>query len=155
LIGANVSVVTASPDRASADAVEPHTPTDAGPLFDDRFAPDRCGLYRFERNGLTRLVAVNRPVAREPAAVVFSGPSPARMTDRASARSWLLGAILLLLAVEGWLAGRGAERFLRASALTSTNPLAGRRRILLGARVATMLLVAAALIGLPIPAPDR
>jgi uncharacterized protein YegL len=155
LIGAKVSVATVSADRASAGTESPRAPTATGTAFDDRFVPDRCGLYRFERDGLTRLMAVNRPAVREPPIAVSSDTSTSRMTDRAPARSWLLAAILLLLAVEGWGAGRGTERFLRASALASGNPLAGRRRILLAARVVTLLLVAAALFGLPIPVPDR
>src|SRR5262249_34336972 len=61
LIGANVSVVTVSADHALAGTVPPRAPTATGTAFDDRFIPDRCGLYRFERSGLTRLVAVNRP----------------------------------------------------------------------------------------------
>jgi hypothetical protein len=154
LTGANVSVVTVSADRTRDDVEAARVPTAAGWALADRFVPDRCGLYRFERNGLTRLVAVNRP-AHEPLLVVAAEASTSTMTDRGPARSWLLAAILALLAAEGWLAGRGTERFLRASALASGNPLAARRRILLTARVAALLLVAAALIGLPIPVPDR
>jgi Mg-chelatase subunit ChlD len=155
LIGADVGLVTVSTDRAPADTGAARVPTAAGSAVDDGFVPDRSGLYRLERNGLTRLVAVNRPAARERPVVASSDATASRMTDRGPVRSWLLGAMILLFAVEGWLAGRGTERFLRASALARGNPLAGRRRILLAARVATLLLVAAALIGLPIPAPDR
>jgi uncharacterized protein YegL len=77
------------------------------------------------------------------------------MTDRLPVRWWLLAAILVLLVIEGWLAGRGTERFLWLAALAYGNPLARRRRLLLAARLMTLLLVAAALAGVPILVLDR
>jgi Mg-chelatase subunit ChlD len=151
LIGAEVSVVSARPDEAAnAEAATP-----AGRAYDDHFVPDRAGLYRFRQNDLTRFVAVNaaardlRPVIATPDSLRSS------MTVLRMARSWLLAALLAVLAVEGWFAGRGTERFLRPAALARGNPLAGRRRLLLAARVATLLLIAAALADMRIPAPDR
>jgi uncharacterized protein YegL len=158
LIGAEVNLVTVRPEQAD-DAKTPSVSAPAGQTYDDQFIPDRTGLYRFKRNGLTQLIAVNAPAARARAIAASpdtsSGAVPSSMTNRLPVRWWPLAAILVLLVIEGWLAGRGTERFLWLTALARGNPLARRRRLLLAARVMTLLLVAAALAGVPIPVPDR
>src|SRR4029077_16552926 len=90
---------------------------------DAQFIPDRAGLYRFKRAGLTQLIAVNAPAASVDA---MAPPDFARsgLTGRLPLRWWLLAAMLALLIAEAWLAGRGPERFLRRAALMRGNPLA-------------------------------
>ncbi|MCC6312959.1 MAG: VWA domain-containing protein [Thermomicrobiales bacterium] len=68
---------------------------------------------------------------------------------------WLLAAVLVLLLVEGFLAGRGAERFLTAQALAPRNPLAGRYRLLLFLRVVTVFLTLLAVLNVALPARER
>jgi uncharacterized protein YegL len=153
LVGGDGSVVTVRTNDIG-DETARRLPS-VGPIYDDQFIPDRSGLYRFERNGLTRLVAVNLPADRENPTDVPPKVSTSRMSSQPPVRSWLLAAMFVILAVEGWFAGRAAERFLRAGSLRSENPLARRRRLLLAARVTTLLLVAAALTGVPIVFPDR
>jgi uncharacterized membrane protein len=138
--------------------VLPAVPRRAGFLphgYDAQFIPDRAGIYRLQRDGLTRFVAVNAaggeavpPDSSVPVAI--SG-----MVDRPPLRWWLLVAVFALLLVEGWLAGRGSERFLWRTALAPSNPLAPRRRLLLAARLAALSLVALAIAGVPLPMPDR
>jgi uncharacterized membrane protein len=145
---AEVHRVTVGPAGTENTQAVPH---------DAPFTPDRAGLYRVKGNGLTRFIAVNAPATRASAVAphdVSPGPR-SRLTDRLPLRWWLLAAMLALLIIEAWLAGRGPERFLRRAALTRGNPLATRRRLLLAARVATLLLVASALAAVPIPLPDR
>src|SRR5262249_47336547 len=129
LIGADMNLVTVR--SAEADGAKtPAVSAPAGQAYDDQFIPDRTGLYRFKRNGLTQLIAVNAPAAR-PRAIAAAPDAPAvpsRMTDRQPVQWWLLAAILVLLVIEGWLAGRGTERFLWLAALVRGNPLARRRR---------------------------
>jgi uncharacterized membrane protein len=166
LLGADVSLVTVRPEDAN-DAkaaglralARPRTTGFLPQGHDEQFIPDRAGLYRFNHNGLTQLVAVNTSVALANAIVAppdaGSGVAPSSLIDRLPIRQWLLASVLVLLIVEGWLAGRGPERFLRRAALARGNPLAARRRLLLAARVATLLFVAAALVGVPLLVPDR
>jgi uncharacterized protein YegL len=158
LIGADVGLLTVRPKEAD-DARTPRVSAPAGQTYDDQFIPDRTGLYRFNRNDLTQLIAVNAPAARARAITASPGASsstvPSSMTDRLPIGSWLLAAILVLFVIEGWLAGRGTERYLWLAALVRGNPLARRRRLLLAARVTTLLLVAAALAGVPILVSDR
>jgi uncharacterized protein YegL len=158
LIGADVGLVTVRPEEAD-DAKTPRVSAPAGQSYDDQFIFDRTGLYRFKRNGLTQVMAVNAPAARARAIAASpdasSGAVPSSMTDHLPLQWLLLTAILVLLVIEGWLAGRGTERFLWVAALARGNPLARRRRFLLAARVTTLLLVAAALAGVPILVPDR
>src|SRR5439155_11735242 len=153
LIGADVNLVTVRPEETLGVSAP------AGQAYDDQFIPDRTGLYRFKRNGLTQLIAVNAPAARARAVAAApdasSGAVPSNMTARLPVRWWLLAAIVVLLVIEGWLAGRGIERFLWLAALARRNPLARRRRLLLAARVTTLLLIAAALAGMPILLSDR
>jgi uncharacterized membrane protein len=122
--------------------------------FDAGFIPDRAGIYRLQREGLTRFVAVN---AREGEVLPVEGSLPVAVAGgpRVFLRWWLLVALFGVLVVEGWFAGRGSERFLWRSALLHGNPLAKRRRLLLAARFVTLLLVALAIAGVPLPMLDR
>jgi Mg-chelatase subunit ChlD/uncharacterized membrane protein len=166
LLGADANLVTVhSADSNNAKAAtlrSPAIPRAMGFLpqgYDEQFIPDRAGLYRFRRSGLTQYVAVNALAARESAIVApsdaVSVTIPSSLKDRMPVRWWLLAAVLVLLIIEGWLAGRGPERFLRTAALARGNPLAARRRLLLAARVATLLFVASALAAVPLLLPDR
>jgi hypothetical protein len=106
--------------------------------YDAQFIPDRAGIYRAQRDGLTRFVAVN---ARTSEAALPANTTPAATAGIAESpllRWWLLTALLGLLLAEAWLAGRGPERFLRRTALARGNPLAARRRFLLAARLASL-----------------
>jgi len=162
LLGADVTLVSLhSADTNDAKAAARRAlarPRATGLLpqgYDEQFIPDRAGLYRFKRDGLTQFVAVNAPAARASAIVAPSDAASSSLMDRLPVWRWLLAVALVLLIVEGWLAGRGPERFLRPAALARGNPLAARRRLLLAARVATLLLVASALAAVPLPLPDR
>jgi len=166
LLGAEVVLLTAGPNTADTNgavgpsaAVLPAVPRGAGFLprgYDAQFIPDRAGIYRLERDGLTRFVAVNtgksEAALRPDSAVSIAASS---LTDRVPLRWWLLVTLLGFLLVEGWLAGRGAERFLWRTALARGNPLAPRRRLLLAARMAALSLVALAVAGVPLPMLDR
>jgi von Willebrand factor type A domain/Aerotolerance regulator N-terminal len=165
LLGAEVVPMAVAPDSSNAIVaagapvpVLPAIPREAGFLprgYDEQFFPDRAGIYRLRRDGLTRFVAVN------------AGDSDAMPPDRAMPlansrvaavlplRWWLLLTLLGFLLVEGWLAGRGSERFLWRSGLARGNPLAARRRLLLAARLAALLLVILAVADAPIPMLDR
>src|SRR5499427_4387270 len=165
LLGAKAVRITARPDLADTTgtpavpaAVLPAVPRLAGFLprgYDAQFIPDRAGIYRLERDGLTRLVAVNaggsEAVPPPDGAVPVTAPS----ADGPPLRWWLLMALLACLLVEAWLAGRGSERFLRWTALARDNPLSTRRRLLLAARLGALLLVASAIAGVPLPMLDR
>ena len=114
------------------------------------FVPERSGLYELVRGTLRQLVAVNPPA--QPATVPPAATSEADGTAY-PLWSWLAGVAGLLLLLEAGLAGRGSERFLHRTGLSGANPLARRRRAILGLRIATVLFVAAAIIDLPIWAP--
>lgn len=118
--------------------------------FDSPFVPDRAGLYRLSRNGLTRYLAVNAMSEPVPG-VAARTPAPSRQTPW----RWLLIACFAVLATEAWLAGRGPERFLRPAALATGNPLAWRRRAALGLRVTALVLIALALAGVPVASPSH
>ncbi len=114
------------------------------------FVPERPGLYELARGTFRQLVAVNPP------ALSATAPLAAASEVDGSAHAiwpWLAGIAGLLLVVEAGLAGRGPERFLHRTGLSGANPLAQRRRAMLGLRIATVLLVAAAVADLPIWAP--
>jgi len=166
LLGAEAVLVTAASDLAGAGgaagapaAVLPAVPRRAGFLprgYDAQFIPDRAGIYRLQRDGLTRFVAVN---TGESEAVLppdgFVPIAAASLADRPPLRWWLLITLFGFLLVEGWLAGRGSERFLWRTALARGNPLAPRRRLLLAARLGALSLVALAIAGVPLPMRDR
>ena len=171
LFGGEASVVTttpaglsgaAAPQSATAMAL-PAVPRGTGFLprgLEEQFAPDRAGLYRFTQNGLTRFVAVNVTARQHNAAPSQNSAAPALTSVGAVKRTvtawwWLTAAAFVLLAIEGWLAGRGAERFLQFEYLARGNPLALRRRALLTLRAAALVFTALALAGLPLLIPDQ
>jgi von Willebrand factor type A domain/Aerotolerance regulator N-terminal len=125
------------------------------PGYDAQFIPDRAGIYRLRWDGLTRFVAVNASgsEAALPADIVPAAATG--VADRPLLRWWLLVALLGLLLAEAWLAGRGAERFLRRTALARGNPLAARRRFLLAARLAALSFIVLAIADVPLPTLDR
>jgi von Willebrand factor type A domain/Aerotolerance regulator N-terminal len=161
LFGAEAVLVTVEPRGATvAPPVLPLRSSFVPRGYDRQFVPDRAGIYRIERDGLIRFVAVNAEHAAGAddgkAAADSSTPGPsAGVAHPLPVRWWLLVALLVLLLVEGWFAGRGGERFLWRSALAPGNPLASRRRLLLAARLATLLLATAAVAGVPLPVPER
>jgi uncharacterized membrane protein len=167
LFGGEASVVTTTPagvgGTADLQQALPAVPRNTGFLpigYDEQFIPDRAGLYRITQNGLTRFVAVNVPSVDHGAALPQSSATPASISAatvsrNAAARWWLTAAVVVLLAIEGWIAGRGVERFLQFESLARHNPLAARRRTLLALRVAALISATLALAGLPLLVPDR
>jgi Mg-chelatase subunit ChlD len=168
LAGGQISLVSLRPsDSRAAPDGEPAVPRVAAllggagnvPRSDDAaFVPDRAGLYRFTRNGLTGYVAVNAPPAEadaQPPAAAISSVALPGLFGCLPAWWWLLASAFAVLAVEAWIAGRGPERFLHSASLASGNPLARRRRMLLSLRAAALLFLAMSLAGVPLLTPDR
>ncbi len=168
LFGGEASLVATAPANLIGAADSQHATVMALPAvprgpgllprgYDGQFMPDRAGLYRIVQNRLTRLVAVNVPAsgAATPRGSTPAVPSVSAVNSSATAWWWLTGAAFVLLAIEGWLAGRGAERFLQLESLSRGNPLASRRRTLLALRTAALIAAALALAGLPLPIPDQ
>jgi hypothetical protein len=126
---------------------------------DTAFVPDRAGLYRFARDGLKGYAAVNAPLIEadvtQPRDIAAQPVAPVGLFGVMPAWWWLLATAFAVLAAEGWLAGRGPERFLHRSSLARGNPLSLRRRMLLGLRTAALLLLAMSLAGVPLLVPDR
>lgn len=119
------------------------------------FRPMQAGFYRFERDGAVRVVPVN------PASAGESDLTPVVQSDTGdianplgSIAPWLLGVALAVLLAEGWMAGRGPERFLRRAGYASNNPQRGRHVLLLGLRLATVVLVAFGLLNLTLRLPE-
>jgi Mg-chelatase subunit ChlD/uncharacterized membrane protein len=162
LLGAEVVPIAAASDSGNAaipvgasSSFLPAFPHEADFLprgYDAQFIPDRAGIYRVRRDGLTRFVAVN---AGESKVTLPDRTMPAAAADPPPIRWWLVLALLGFLLVEGWLAGRGSERFLWRTGLARGNPLAARRRLLLAARLAALLLVVLAIANVPLPMLDR
>lgn len=118
--------------------------------IDRTFVPERAGLYELVAGDQSRLIAVNPSIGGEIELAAAEGAESTALVS-GSGRLWwwlLLFAFLLLLA-ETWLAGRGSEQFLKATGLHHTNPLSTRRRFMLAARVAAIVFLFAALVGLP------
>ena len=140
--------VMPSPDAPPEEAWAPEEFTD--------FYPRQAGVYRTGEKG-ERLV-VSPPVGAEESDTRLSatpGDEPEVAPRGWPLYRWLLLAALLVLGIEGWLAGRGADRFLRYRSLTRENPLATRQRTVLGLRVFSLLLVVLALFGVPWLLPHR
>jgi Mg-chelatase subunit ChlD len=169
LLGAEMSLVSAAPagvsagrDAAATVMALPAAPRNTDvlpPGYDAQFVPDRAGLYRLTRGSLTRYLAVNVPAGERRAELPTGGIGPpstsTRVIEAVAAGWWLIAAALALLAIEGWIAGRGSERFLRFESLARGNPLASRRRALLALRGATLLLATLAFAGVPFIFPER
>lgn len=129
--------------------------------FEAFFRPDQVGIYTHVSGENRWPIAVNAFYPRESALPVADGEEPSPpIVSRPSGVGlplwvWLLLLTLLVLLIEGWMAGRRTERFLRRSALASSNPLAGRRRLLLGLRFATLVFLLLAVLQLPWVYPVR
>jgi uncharacterized protein YegL len=119
------------------------------------FRPREAGLYRFERDNAFRLIAVNPADAGEsvltPVIEADTGDAP---NPVGSLAPWLLAVALAVLLVEGWMAGRGPQRFLRRAGYAANNPQRGRHIVLLGLRLATVALVAFGLFNLNLRLPE-
>lgn len=108
----------------------------------DSFVPQRAGLYELRNGSTTTVIAANAFAESETvladnaeATSATAGPDGQPVPWR-----WLLIAVVVCLAIEGWLAWR---------------PVAGRpRRRLLAPLLAGVLLIAGVL-ALPLPAPPR
>jgi hypothetical protein len=119
-VAATPADLIGAPDSQNAAVMPlPMVPRGAGLLprgYDGQFIPDRAGVYRIAQNGLTRLVAVNVPASDHrtatPQGSAAPTPASAAVNGSAAAWRWLAAAAFVLLAIEGWLAGRGSERFL-------------------------------------------
>ncbi|MGD9738183.1 MAG: VWA domain-containing protein [Bauldia sp.] len=121
------------------------------PGIDRSFVPARAGYYALTAGDTTRTLTVNPVVTGEMAlAPLESSPATVTSAGGGTLLWWpLLLIAVILLAVETWLAGRGSEQFLKASALARSNPLHGRRRLQLGLRIGGIAFLVAALAGLP------
>ncbi len=119
---------------------------------DNAFVPLRSGLYRIVVGGEAKYLAVNPP---DVAALSESFPDKKGAIDvrpyNQSVWVWLVVLALLILFVEAWVAGRGSERFLTLVALRADNPLATRRRMILGLRGGTGVLLFVSILQLPAP----
>lgn len=153
-VGGGAPVVLPSPFVAGPDASPESAWAPAG--FDELFEPTRAGAYRLGEDG--PLLAVDAPAGGEgdvrADGDADGGAGPAASSGWRAPR-WLLLLAVAVLLLEAWLAGRGADRFLRPHALRRDNPLAGRHRAVLGLRAGTLLFVALALLGASLPLPVR
>ena len=141
------------------DGAEAWSPAPAGadyllPGIEHTFVPDRAGFYRLAAGDQLRLLAVNAAAGGETAlAQIDDGEAAVLSTSGISPWIWwwFLGAALIILLAEAWIAGRGPEQFLKRTALAADNPLALRRRLQVGVRAAACAFLLAAILGLPIP----
>ena len=117
----------------------------------DHFVPTRAGHYTLRANGTSRLLAVNAmaesetaltPLDRETTDVALTAPDPLWW--------WLVATAFTALLAETWIAGTGAEAFLKRAALAARTALAVRRRVQLGLRLAGLGLLLGSLAGLPL-----
>jgi len=114
------------------------------------FRPSAPGVYAVAADGRTIPVAVNpAPAELTAPATGLAVAEPARA--QVNLAPWLAGAALLVILAEALLAGLGSDRFLRLRALSRENPLYGRRRAVLALEGVTVLLLIAALAGVPLP----
>jgi uncharacterized protein YegL len=125
------------------------------------FVPRRRGVYTVESDGQRRSIAVNAAYSagseRLPEGDDSAGPAPAEPPGRGplALREWLLILAIIALCAEGWIAGRTTERFLRWEGLVRGNPLAGRRRVILGLRASALALLILALMDVQGIQPQR
>ncbi len=116
----------------------------------ETFVPATAGFYRIAGPGTPYFLAVNASTEL-PGGATGAAASPG-LSGFLPSLWWMLAAVVLgLLLIEAWIAGRGSERFLRRDALRPTMPHSGRRRVLLGLRVAAVVAVVATLFSLPFP----
>lgn len=153
IVGAGFTVADA---WVTDPAAMPGPPPAIFDAEDGRLIAQKAGFYRLTSGERTYTLAINAPASGEsdlaPLPSAVAGAEPLSPLLRLA--PWLLGALALVLAVEGWIAGRGPERFLRLAGLSRRNPRAPARRALLGLRLATLALVIAALAGLPLLWPE-
>lgn len=121
------------------------------PATETSFVPLHAGLYRLEAKGETRVLPVNA-VATEStlAPLADMAPAAAPQAVTSGAWRWILALAFAVLVIEAILAGRGGEQFLKRVGLSRENPLALRRRLQLGFRVAAGLFLLFALAALPL-----
>ncbi len=147
LVGAAVTTPDGAtlPGAAAGDAAWLPADIDAG------FVPPRAGLYRAADARGSHVVAVNRAGHAESDLAATAADSRPSFSGLSGRPWWLLVLVLAVLAAETWLAGRGAERFLRPGALRRDAPYAQRRRWHLSLRLAALAALVAALIPLALP----
>lgn len=116
-----------------------------------RFIPARAGIYALANGAGSTRVAVN-PARPSMAAGAVAAASPER-AGSIVVWPWIAAAALFVLLVEMMLAGRGPERYLTRLGLSGANPLASRRRAMLGLRSLTLALIVLALLNLPLSLP--
>lgn len=119
--------------------------------IEETFVPTTAGIYRLEAGDEIRSIVVNPAIAGEINLAAVEGLEGASELSAGTPRVWwwLLFAALLLLLVETFMAGRGSEHFLSRSGLDRTNPLARRRRWMLGVRIGAIVFLVATVAGLP------
>lgn len=139
-------------------------PAWAPPGFEAPFRPLRAGLYEIDTGSGRQPLSVNglhpaegdlAPGGMSSGEMTPTGEPFATVPGGHRARQVLLMLALAALLLEGWLAGRGSERYLHRADLASDNLLSGRRRTLLTLRLATLTLLALALADLTVPFPAR
>ncbi|RUT31051.1 VWA domain-containing protein [Arsenicitalea aurantiaca] len=147
MTGGTVTLDAGGPEALAGSVIVPA-------LEEPRFLPRWPGLYTISNGQMQRQIAVGASADGESAIATAPETSGPSLTGVLTALwPWLAGLALVLLIAEGALAGRGPERFLKRAGLSSANPLAGRRRILLGLRGFAIGLVVLALLDVPVLGP--
>ncbi|MSR21964.1 MAG: VWA domain-containing protein [Gemmatimonadetes bacterium] len=130
--------------------------------FETVFRPERSGLYTMVSGAERRSIAVNAPYPAESDLSTPSGNQDLgiRRSEVGGALGqplwrWLLLAGIAVLLAEGWIAGRGTERFLRPGALSRENSLAHRRRAMIAFRILALLFLLLAILRVPTLYPAR
>lgn len=125
------------------------------------FRPEQAGIYRLTSDGERFAIAVNAFYPDESSLAAAEKEEPTPPTAAAPSGPtlplwvWLLLLALLILLIEGWIAGRRTERFLHYTALAGSNPLASKRRLILTLRLGTLVFLLLAVLQLPWVYPTR
>jgi len=130
--------------------------------LESTFTPRQSGVYRLVSESAERAIAVNAADAAEADLVAADAAEAAGATADLTGASawppvqrWLLALGVLALVAEAWLAGQRGERSFRLHGLRTGNPLALRRRAVLGLRVAALTLLVLAVLDPRTPIPTR
>lgn len=119
------------------------------------FVPHGAGLYTIG-SGPTRTIRIVNAAPAEPGPATPAGDEPQTLTAwLVPGATWLMLVAAVLLVAEAILAGRGPERFLRREGLAGGLPGVRKRRWALGLRGVALLLVAAAIVAIPLLLPRQ
>lgn len=123
--------------------------------LEQSFRPQRGGIYTLVSDGVRYPIAVNGFSPRESdlrAKTEGAAKPPAPYRSFTQLWLWLMLLAMVVLLLEGLWAGRG-EGFLQWGNLTRRNPLAFRRRWMLGLQLTAVVLLAIALLNPRVPLP--